>query len=147
MVSSYIKSGQVHIDLGCGDAAVLKASPCKEKFGLDSLYSDDIKDKLDFSDNYADYITMVAFIEHLDDPVCLVRECRRILKPGGKLILTTPLKESENFLKLWHKDIKSEHKRYFDKASLEKLLLPFFKIDIYKKYFLNQLIVCTKIEK
>jgi 2-polyprenyl-3-methyl-5-hydroxy-6-metoxy-1,4-benzoquinol methylase len=45
-----------------------------------------------------DVITMVELLEHLemDEIQRLLRECRRVLRPGGKLIVTTP-----NYAALW----------------------------------------------
>jgi 2-polyprenyl-3-methyl-5-hydroxy-6-metoxy-1,4-benzoquinol methylase len=37
-----------------------------------------------------DAITMNHVIEHIHDPVSLIRECRRVLRPGGRLVLVTP---------------------------------------------------------
>lgn len=37
-----------------------------------------------------DAVTMVHLIEHVHDPVALVRESHRILKPGGRLAILTP---------------------------------------------------------
>ena len=37
-----------------------------------------------------DAVTLSHLIEHVYDPVELLRECRRILKPGGKLVIVTP---------------------------------------------------------
>jgi 2-polyprenyl-3-methyl-5-hydroxy-6-metoxy-1,4-benzoquinol methylase len=45
------------------------------------------------SDSF-DAITMNDVIEHVDDPISLLQECYRILKPSGKLIITTPNIES-----------------------------------------------------
>jgi len=147
MVVRHIKQADIHIDLGCGDASLLKVSPCRQKIGLDYLYGDNIVSTLDFADDFADYITMLAFIEHLDDPILIIKECYRVLKRRGHLIITTPFESSKKFLSLWNKNIESEHKQHFHKRSLEELLFPYFDIKIYKKYFLNQLIVCEKIER
>lgn len=37
-----------------------------------------------------DAVTMNQVIEHVHDPVSLIRECRRVLRPGGRLVLATP---------------------------------------------------------
>ncbi|MCB0378622.1 MAG: methyltransferase domain-containing protein [Bdellovibrionales bacterium] len=41
-----------------------------------------------------DVITALEVIEHLENPRQLVRECFRLLKPGGYLLLSTPNNES-----------------------------------------------------
>jgi 2-polyprenyl-3-methyl-5-hydroxy-6-metoxy-1,4-benzoquinol methylase len=43
-----------------------------------------------FPDNYFDAVTSNHLIEHVPDPVQLLVECARILKPGGKLVILTP---------------------------------------------------------
>ncbi len=43
-----------------------------------------------FADGIFDAVTVSHVIEHVYDPVALIRECRRILKPGGILVIITP---------------------------------------------------------
>lgn len=43
-----------------------------------------------FPDNEFDVITMNHVIEHLSNPIGTLKECWRILKPGGKLMIATP---------------------------------------------------------
>src|SRR5690606_20855873 len=47
-----------------------------------------------FPDNKFDVITMAHVIEHVSDPMSLLRESYRVLKPGGKLVIVTPNTES-----------------------------------------------------
>ncbi len=51
-------------------------------------------DEQEYSDNRFDAITMSHVIEHVHQPLSLLQECHRILKPGGKLALVTPNAES-----------------------------------------------------
>jgi 2-polyprenyl-3-methyl-5-hydroxy-6-metoxy-1,4-benzoquinol methylase len=43
-----------------------------------------------FPDNHFDAVHSAHVIEHVHDPVALLSECRRILKPGGTLVILTP---------------------------------------------------------
>ncbi|MFH1974975.1 MAG: class I SAM-dependent methyltransferase [Pseudomonadota bacterium] len=47
-------------------------------------------EKANFLDNSFDAITAHHVIEHMHDPIGFLRESLRILKPGGKLVVTTP---------------------------------------------------------
>ncbi len=61
-------------------------------------------EKQGYPDNYFDAITLKHVIEHIYDPIRLIKECHRILKPGGKLVLLTPNLESlghKKFRHLW----------------------------------------------
>jgi 2-polyprenyl-3-methyl-5-hydroxy-6-metoxy-1,4-benzoquinol methylase len=47
-------------------------------------------------DDTFDAITMDQVIEHVHDPIALLAECYRILKPRGTLLVTTPNSESHS---------------------------------------------------
>ena len=43
-----------------------------------------------YPDEHFEAVIMSHVIEHVHDPVRLLRECHRILKPGGRLVVITP---------------------------------------------------------
>lgn len=50
----------------------------------------DLSDVLPLPDQTADWIIFQEGIEHLPDHLKILKECQRVLKPGGRMILTTP---------------------------------------------------------
>lgn len=71
----------------------------------------------DFNANFFDAILMPELIEHLrQDPLHCLQECHRMLKPGGKLIITTPNRsrlKSRIKLLIWgDPDIESPYKAF-----------------------------------
>lgn len=50
----------------------------------------DMAQRLPFEDSSFDYIVSIEGIEHIENQFLFLRECYRILKPGGQLYLTTP---------------------------------------------------------
>jgi len=55
-----------------------------EKFGLTNL------SKINFSDNYFDHILSLETLEHCPEPPVFLAELNRLLRSGGKLVLSTP---------------------------------------------------------
>lgn len=47
-----------------------------------------------YPDKSFDVITLFEIVEHVGDPLVLIAECRRILKPGGVLVINTPNADS-----------------------------------------------------
>ena len=60
---------------------MLKEIPCTRA---------DILDKIPVPDAYADYIICQEGVEHFSDQFKAYKEFNRILKPGGKFLMTTP---------------------------------------------------------
>ena len=50
----------------------------------------DLNDRLPYTDATFDAVAALEVIEHLENPRAFVREIARILKPGGRCLLTTP---------------------------------------------------------
>lgn len=50
----------------------------------------DLNDNLPFEDNSFEYVACIEGIEHLENPYSLIEEISRVLKRGGRLILSFP---------------------------------------------------------
>ena len=50
----------------------------------------DMNEPLPFGDDSFDILVCQEGIEHLEDVACFLRECRRVLRDGGTLLVTTP---------------------------------------------------------
>ncbi|MDB5189504.1 MAG: methyltransferase type 11 [Parcubacteria group bacterium] len=106
LFSKYFLRSDVILDLGSSNGRIF---PILNSIGISTVHGADIADYLtlgrpsasfktfDFStdrfpydDESFDGITSIEVIEHLENPYHFLRECARILKPGGILILSTP---------------------------------------------------------
>lgn len=84
---------------------------------------------LPFPDGSFDVVTMLAVLEHLDNPLKILNEISRILKPRGKVFITVPSRYSKpilEFLAFKLGVISSEeirdHKNYYNREDLMELI-------------------------
>ena len=145
------------LDVGCGFnyAFLSSIEPyIREGVGIDfkvpAMENGKIKtlqmtldDNLDFKDNTFDIVTLLAVLEHLEKPVAICREIARVLKPGGRLLITVPSIRSQPLLEFFAfkvglvspKEIE-DHKKYYDKRELEELFAQIDELEIVShKYF------------
>ena len=50
----------------------------------------DLSERLPYEDSSFDFLSCLEGIEHLEDQFAFVRECWRVLRPGGRLLMSTP---------------------------------------------------------
>jgi len=55
-----------------------------------------------FPSNYFDYVVSFQVIEHIEDDRFFLEEINRVLKPGGKVIITTPNRKLSLTRNPWH---------------------------------------------
>ena len=100
-------SGGRLLDVGCGvgtislelqkkgfkvygiDLSSVAIEKAKEK-DINAVQCDVDKDGIPFNDNYFDVVWAGDVVEHVFDPIFLLKEMSRVLKPTGKALLTTP---------------------------------------------------------
>jgi len=100
-----------------------------------------------------DTVVMAALLEHLKRPGAALHEIRRLLKPGGCLVLTTPtplggkLHACGSRLGLAYREAADEHEGFFDFEGLNGLLNEErFNCELYERFLMgmNQLLVARK---
>ncbi|MCP9757088.1 class I SAM-dependent methyltransferase [Lacihabitans sp. CCS-44] len=74
----------------------------------------------EFEDNTFDFIVTFQVIEHIQDDHKFLQEAHRVLKPGGKILLTTVNKEYSLSRNPWHI-------REYKTNELKSLMLKYFK--------------------
>jgi SAM-dependent methyltransferase len=81
-------------------------------------------DQLHLPDGRYDAVIMSHVIEHVPDPVALLRECLRILAPGGEIVAVTPNSESLGhrvFGESWMALDPPRHLHLFSASSLREI--------------------------
>lgn len=86
-----------------------------------------LKKKISIPSRSTDTVTLLAVLEHLDHPMEILKECYRILKPNGVLLLTVPSPRNKPLLKvlsalgLVRKEMIDQHKNYFTHSQLRSM--------------------------
>jgi len=73
----------------CGIDASKKAVKLAREKGIKAKVGN-IEEKFDFEDNFFDVVVSGEIIEHIVDTDFFIDEIRRVLKPNGFLVLSTP---------------------------------------------------------
>ncbi|MGP0064401.1 MAG: methyltransferase domain-containing protein [Isosphaeraceae bacterium] len=99
----WIPSGSQVLDVGCHQGEFLKSlgDQIGPSIGIDPLASlqegpryrilpETFHEPVPFSDRSFDTIVLLATLEHIRDKEPLGCECQRLLRPGGRVIITVP---------------------------------------------------------
>lgn len=75
-------------------------------------------EELPYDDGTFDLVTALDVVEHMDDDLAGLREMRRVLRPGGRVLLFVP-----TFMFLWGlQDEVSNHRRRYRLSELRRVL-------------------------
>jgi SAM-dependent methyltransferase len=113
------------LDLGCGIGDFLKfnknafgldINPFNVKYCLDQGLKADVMDhdKIPLDDCTFDSIILDNVLEHINNPTVLLSEIKRVLRPGGILLIGVPCEKGHSFDK--------DHKKFYDISTLKDLL-------------------------
>ena len=121
------------LDVGCGTGAnLLMLSKFGEAEGVDISEDalafcrerglDKVKlgagEELPYDDRTFDLVTALDVVEHMDDDLAGLKEMRRVLRPGGRVLLFVPA-----FMFLWGlQDDVSHHRRRYRLPELARVL-------------------------
>lgn len=96
----YIKNNMTVLEFGSGGGYLLDNICVKEKMGIEindaarkaakEIGIDSVKNISDISDNYADIIISTSVLEHVENPLGILRELRCKLKDGGLIVFHVP---------------------------------------------------------
>jgi SAM-dependent methyltransferase len=168
-VDPYVPEGGVLLDLGCGwEAALLRhAAPrIRRGFGLDPKVDPAglpanvqvVRRRLEavpwpLPEPRVDVVSMLAVLEHLDEEhtAVVLEEARRVVRPGGRLVLTVPTPSARPVLELLayrlgvvNADEIRDHKVYYDRRRLAAALARRgWDVEAYRRFQLGWNSLCV----
>jgi len=140
------------LDLGVGDGRLTSALQATKLTGADvsqvalerartrlpdaELVLVEPDEPLPFADNVFDLVLCVETLEHIRDTQLALSEIRRVLRPGGRLALTTPASARWRVLVRGFEHPFSPHLRSFTRRSLRSTLetMGFHILDLHTRH-------------
>jgi 2-polyprenyl-3-methyl-5-hydroxy-6-metoxy-1,4-benzoquinol methylase len=95
----------------------------RRQYGLEMKHG--LFEDADYPLDHFDAVAMSHVIEHVSDPLVLLAKCRRVLRPGGRLVLLTPNIESlghDIFGSSWVHLDPPRHLHLFSLATLREMV-------------------------
>ena len=148
ILGNYVLSTDyVGVDLDRESVEIAARNHAGHRFMLES--------ELDISEQF-DTIVSLAVIEHIADPVALLRRFKRLLNPGGHIVLTTPNPMLDAVhglgarIGLFSKEGHQEHVSLLNRASIGALASAVdLELSLYRRFLLgaNQLVVLAQKQR
>ena len=121
-----LREGDDWLDLGTGSGAFLALAP--NGVGVDPDPDSPGGELSDVRSGSVDLVWCSEVVEHVADPLALLFEVRRVLRPQGRLLLTTPAHPFFRRVAIaafrfdQHFDPRGGHLRFFTRRSLRDTL-------------------------
>lgn len=104
VAAHWIQKGSRVLDIGChqGEFLLWLGEKISPSVGYDPLYkndtnsgkhqffADNFQENMPFEDSSFDSIVLLATIEHIVEKSVIAREAARLLRPGGRVVITVP---------------------------------------------------------
>ncbi|HBW47428.1 TPA: hypothetical protein DEF17_05795 [bacterium] len=140
IASRFVNSGRL-LDVGCGDGSFLNACELKGRYELHGQDLSEISKKRFMANKnityhhgkisaitlnqYFDLVTLWASFEHFSNPIDELLQLRRLIKPGGGLLIMIPntlgLQARLSFKNWFHLDV-PRHLFHYDHRNIQRLL-------------------------
>lgn len=163
----YVKNKRV-LDIACGNgygSEVLLSGGAKEVCGVDisSLVIDEANknyvlenlkfkqgsaERIEFPDNYFDVVVSFETIEHLNNRENFLREVKRVLRPSGIFIVSTPNRILTSCYLFYKHPFNEFHKVEYKKKEFLPILNKYFEvIDLLGQRFVTSILTPYLVRK
>jgi SAM-dependent methyltransferase len=117
----YIESSDFVVDFGAGPGAILFNLNCRKKLAVDisatarsyceSTYGlETAPDLSQLADGSVDVVFSNHALEHIPNPIEVLKEIRRVLKKDGRLLLCVPIEDLQSAKqKIWEPNDRDHH--------------------------------------
>lgn len=102
----HVRADDELVEFGCGGGDLLNALPARRKVGIEinpaaaeraRAFGLEVHERLDALPSASFDVAISSHaLEHVESPATILRELRRVLRPGGRLLLLLPLDDWRN---------------------------------------------------
>lgn len=115
--------GYSHVTLHGVEISESAVNICKQQYPLAAVIQHNINNGLPYVSDAFNIVYMGEVLEHVDNPQQVVNEGKRILKPGGLLVVNVPF---ENMIPC------PEHVWYFSELDIRRMVSTFSQVSLFR---------------